>query len=72
VEVAAFHEPMAHKKARILWDQFKYREGFDAEVFKNEEERMRRAKPATPVIEPAKRWRIAVCFTLPHAPFFRS
>lgn len=37
---------MAHKLARILWHLFKYREAFDPEVFRKEEEKMRRKKLA--------------------------
>ena len=37
---------MAHKLARILWHLFKYREAFNPEVFKKEEERMQRKKLA--------------------------
>ena len=37
---------MAHKLARILWHLFKYREAFNPEVFRKEEERMRRKKLA--------------------------
>ena len=33
---------MAHKLARILWHLFKYREAFNPEVFRNEEEKMQR------------------------------
>jgi transposase len=32
---------MAHKLARILWHLFKYRQAFDPEVFKKEEEKMK-------------------------------
>ncbi|MDD5140505.1 MAG: transposase [Verrucomicrobiales bacterium] len=37
---------MAHKLARILWHLFKYRQPFDPEVFKKEEEKMQRKKLA--------------------------
>jgi hypothetical protein len=37
---------MAHKLARILWHLFKHREAFNPEVFKKEEEKMRRKKLA--------------------------
>ena len=37
---------MAHKLARILWHLFKYRQAFDPEVFKKEEEKMKRKKLA--------------------------
>jgi transposase len=37
---------MAHKLARILWHLFKYRQAFDPEVFRKEEEKMRRKKLA--------------------------
>jgi transposase len=37
---------MAHKLARILWHLFKYREAFNPEVFKKEEEKMQRKRLA--------------------------
>jgi hypothetical protein len=37
---------MAHKLARILWHLFKYRQAFDPEVFKKEEEKMQHKKLA--------------------------
>jgi transposase len=37
---------MAHKLARILWHLLKYREPFNPEIFKNEEEKMKRKKLA--------------------------
>ena len=37
---------LAHKLARILWHLFKYREAFNPEVFRQEEERMQRKKLA--------------------------
>ena len=37
---------MAHKLARILWHLFKYREAFNPEVFRKEEEKMQRKKLA--------------------------
>jgi hypothetical protein len=37
---------MAHKLARVLWHLFKYREAFNPEVFKQEEEKMQRKKLA--------------------------
>jgi transposase len=37
---------MAHKLARILWHLFKYKEAFNPEVFKKEEEKMKRKKLA--------------------------
>ena len=37
---------MAHKLARILWHLFKYRQPFDPDVFKKEEEKMQRKKLA--------------------------
>jgi transposase len=37
---------MAHKLAHILWHLFKYRQPFDPEVFKKEEEKMQRKKLA--------------------------
>jgi hypothetical protein len=35
-----------HKLARILWHHFKYREAFNPEVFRKEEEKMKRKKLA--------------------------
>jgi transposase len=35
---------MAHKLARILWHLFKYRQAFNPEVFRKEEEKMKRKK----------------------------
>jgi len=37
---------MAHKLARILWHLFKYRQAFNPEVFRKEEEKMQRKKLA--------------------------
>ena len=37
---------MAHKLARVLWHLFKYREAFNPEVFRKEEERIQRKKLA--------------------------
>jgi transposase len=37
---------MAHKLARILWHLFKHREAFNPEVFRKEEEKMKRKKLA--------------------------
>ena len=37
---------MAHKLARILWHLFKYREAFNPEVFREQEQRMQRKKLA--------------------------
>ena len=37
---------MAHKLARILWHLCKYRQAFDPEVFRKEEEKMKRRKLA--------------------------
>jgi transposase len=37
---------MAHKLARILWHLFKYRQAFNPEVFRKEEEKMKRKKLA--------------------------
>ena len=37
---------MAHKLARVLWHMFKYREAFNPEVFRKEQEKMQRKKIA--------------------------
>lgn len=37
---------MAHKLARVLWHLLKYKEPFNPEVFKKEEEKMKRKKLA--------------------------
>ena len=37
---------MAHKLARILWHLLKYRQPFNPDVFRKEEEKLRRKKLA--------------------------
>jgi hypothetical protein len=46
---------MAHKPARILWHLFKYRQAFNPEVFRKEEEK-RNARSSPASTTPTRPW----------------